>query len=68
MSEYYFDGVDVLNDKQVKWAKSIRDGLKTTMSRVADDKSGRYLPAKLIGAIMSKRDAKPSNNLFWSDK
>lgn len=36
-------------------AMTEKANLKTTMSRVAEDKAGRYLPAKLIGAIMSKR-------------
>lgn len=70
------DSIDVINiqikDLRKEYGKYFGGfmgmKLKTIMSRVADDKSGRYLPAKLIGAIMSKRDAKPSNNLFWSDK
>lgn len=35
-----------------------RAKLKTTMSRVAEDKHGRYLPAKLIGSILSPRGKK----------
>ena len=32
--------------------------LKTTILQVAEDKHGRYLPAKLIGAIMRPRGKK----------
>ncbi len=54
-NECYVDGIDIMNDKQVEWAKSIRRSLKTTMSRVAEDKHGRYLPVKLIGALLMPR-------------
>lgn len=36
----------------------INERLKTTMSRVADDKLGQHLPAKLIGAVMKPRGKK----------
>lgn len=32
-----------------------KDKVKKIVDRVAEDKSGRYLPAKLIGAILKAR-------------
>lgn len=36
----------------------INERLKTTMSRVAEDRAGYYLPKKLIGAVLKARGGK----------
>lgn len=38
--------------------KYSKEKLKTTMSRVAEDRAGYYLPKKLIGAVLKARGGK----------